>query len=775
MATERLGRAILELAADASGLLDGVNKIEGRLQGFEKTVGSIGKALAGAFTVGAVTAALKSYADFTGQLTDLKAKTDISAEGLQKLKYAAEQNGGTLEQVTGAITKMGMKLAGDDKSALGALQALGLEFDEVRAMRPEDAFTAIGDAIGKVEDPMARSKLAIDLFGKSGAELLPMMRGNLSETAEAAERLGIIMSEDAVAAGDEFGDTMDSLIMVGQSLIAQVLEPIIPVLTVVAGWLGENIPKAISATRSGFDWLIQKGLEVELFLRKMALGLVELGNKVPWLGEKLGASDANVQALKNSVQAGEDALQSFTYQTQNAGKATDKTARSVATMKLDYDAGEKSTKAATKAMEAAAKEHERFANSVKRLDTMEWWVPFQKGAKMIESDAGRLIELETRLISETGELQAAAEDWAFANGAVLAPSIKAISTAIETEAPGWTATFRSTFEGLPGVIMGAIQGGGSVLGAVGAHIGTSLMTKFQTTFGPSIEAALPFGIGKAVTALLPMLGSLFGPALEKIGGFFKSLFGGPNAEELAGRELVAKYEANIQSMLTESQKMEAGNESWKQTVVVVRDAYLALGKTEAEALAAVEALWKASKGGAGEVEKAMGPIQDALDEVKKRSEETGLSMEELRAAGVAASGEVTTGMADAEQSVRNIGQAGRDVAGELAGAIGSMRFNIPVSFDVAFPDFGDFDMPVVPMAEGGIGRVTRPTLFLAGEAGSEDFAFSGGGRRFGGGGGGDTAALERKFDDLTRTLTTVIPSMVESAARHGAQTAGRRL
>lgn len=42
----------------------------------------------------------------------------------------------------------------------------------------------------------------------------------------------------------------------------------------------------------------------------------------------------------------------------------------------------------------------------------------------------------------------------------------------------------------------------------------------------------------------------------------------------------------------------------------------------------------------------------------------------------------------------------------------------------------------IPMADGGMGRVTRPTLFLAGENGVEDYAFSGGGRSFAGGGGG---------------------------------------
>ncbi len=41
---------------------------------------------------------------------------------------------------------------------------------------------------------------------------------------------------------------------------------------------------------------------------------------------------------------------------------------------------------------------------------------------------------------------------------------------------------------------------------------------------------------------------------------------------------------------------------------------------------------------------------------------------------------------------------------------------------------------VHPMADGGVGRVTGPTLFLAGERGPEDYAFSGAGRSFAGNG-----------------------------------------
>jgi hypothetical protein len=83
------------------------------------------------------------------------------------------------------------------------------------------------------------------------------------------------------------------------------------------------------------------------------------------------------------------------------------------------------------------------------------------------------------------------------------------------------------------------------------------------------------------------------------------------------------------------------------------------------------------------------------------------------------------------------------------------------------------------MAEGGAGVVRRPTLFLAGEAGPEEYAFSGAHRSFRpGGSDAAVASLQTTFreemSDLRRAMQTTFVTAVENASRHGAQTAGRR-
>ena len=123
--------------------------------------------------------------------------------------------------------------------------------------------------------------------------------------------------------------------------------------------------------------------------------------------------------------------------------------------------------------------------------------------------------------------------------------------------------------------------------------------------------------------------------VQKIGSFFKNMFGGPSAEELAGREVVEAFERNLHQMLDDAQLLEAGNDSWRATVIAVRDAYLAAGKTEAEALEITALLWEAAKEGPEAVKAVIESIQPVLDAATLKAEETGLSIKKLAQDGAA--------------------------------------------------------------------------------------------------------------------------------------------
>jgi hypothetical protein len=64
----------------------------------------------------------------------------------------------------------------------------------------------------------------------------------------------------------------------------------------------------------------------------------------------------------------------------------------------------------------------------------------------------------------------------------------------------------------------------------------------------------------------------------------------------------------------EAKNGTANAEQWRKDIIAVRDAYLATGKTEADALKDTKAFWDASKQGPEAVAKAMAPIAAAIKE-----------------------------------------------------------------------------------------------------------------------------------------------------------------
>lgn len=676
------------------------------------TLGTAFKALGGALAIGSITSAISSYADLTGELTDMSAKTGIGVEALQRLKYAAEQNGGSLDQVTGAISKLGANLAGGNKSAVGALDALGLSFNQIRSMAPDQAFTTIADSIAKIPDPMAQSKLAMDLFGKSGADLLPMMKGNLSETAAAADALGIVLSEDAVRAGDEFGDTMGTLAAVGKSVIAQVLEPMIPVLTTVAKWMGETLPGAVRFVTDALSLGLGRAfMDMKIWFNEFLLSIAEGVNSVPLLGKAIGFSGETIAGLKANVAQAKDGLAIFTAQSITTSAKQETQARTISTLNLNYGENEKASKKVKAANEALDPTIDRLTKSLAKQIQHYEDLKQTIGAVAATPDWFRvrtvsLVEgqpIMTRTIQQTAEATAAAQKWAFENNATLAPSIKALGQQLDDTGTNSVSRFGELMKGLPNVILGAIQGGGDVVGAAGSFIGTNLMTKFSEKFGPAIKAALPFGIGEAVTALLPTLGALFGPVAERIGGFFRSIFGGPSQDELRGRQAVADFEAQLHSTLTATQKLEAGNVSWKMTVIALRDAFIAQGLSEADALAAAERLWKSSQTGAAASADAIADIKAVLD----------------GATGAAANldGTLSGAMRDRTATYRfNVEEPDLDFGGRGENSTGFARGTFG-TLGTDFPDFGSGTRTVLHNREAVVpyeDRIQTAKRWLAG-------------------------------------------------------------
>lgn len=172
----------------------------------------IGTAVVGAATtvVGGITAMATNVADQAGAIDDAAKKVGTSAEEYQKWAYAAKLGGMETSKLEALMVKQ-QKAFSDakegSKSMSEAYQRLGLDINNIGSSG--EAFNLVIAKLADMEDATTRNALANDIFGKSYADLAPMLAEG-SEGIEAwrqeCEDLGGVLSTEAVTAGADFGD-----------------------------------------------------------------------------------------------------------------------------------------------------------------------------------------------------------------------------------------------------------------------------------------------------------------------------------------------------------------------------------------------------------------------------------------------------------------------------------------------------------------------------------------------------------------------------------------
>jgi hypothetical protein len=138
-----------------------------------------------------------------GRIKDMATQLGVSTDAVQQWSFAAEQAGATFDDIALAVTQMNNRLATGDDSTKAALNAIGLKFADIRAMKPEEAFNTIARAVAAVRDPMQQVQVAMDLFGKGGPKILAAMKDGFDENMAKAPLLskatidGLDEAEDA--------------------------------------------------------------------------------------------------------------------------------------------------------------------------------------------------------------------------------------------------------------------------------------------------------------------------------------------------------------------------------------------------------------------------------------------------------------------------------------------------------------------------------------------------------------------------------------------------
>lgn len=210
MAAEELVIKVSALVSDVEKSFAGVRRSVDQLgtgfDGINSKVAAFGRTFGVALGTTAVVSGLQRLAatvlENAGNITDLSNKTGLAMRTIQQFQHVAEQTGTTVDAFTNAAFKLGTNLAGGSKSVVAGVTALGLSFKDLQALSPDEQFNRIASALGDMENPQERNRIALELFGKSAKDILPAIAEGYRKIAGEA----VIASDEQIKSLDRAGD-----------------------------------------------------------------------------------------------------------------------------------------------------------------------------------------------------------------------------------------------------------------------------------------------------------------------------------------------------------------------------------------------------------------------------------------------------------------------------------------------------------------------------------------------------------------------------------------
>ena len=254
MATSKSIKVVF--TASTAGLAAGVNAASQQLNKLSHDVGQMSSSLSTLSTIAiggvlmeigsAGASAAKSLISFgaaTAQNIDKLSKMS-RALGLTYGQMAGFQLAGNLagvgvESIAHAAMKADhafLEAAHGSEEAIAKFTSLGLSMADLKKMSPEQRFAAIAESISKLPTAAERSAAAVKMFGKSGADLLPLFEdgaAGIKKATDQAEKFGLVLSNEQGKDVEKMNDSFTSAYAAIQGIVTQVTAQLSPAITFI--------------------------------------------------------------------------------------------------------------------------------------------------------------------------------------------------------------------------------------------------------------------------------------------------------------------------------------------------------------------------------------------------------------------------------------------------------------------------------------------------------------------------------------------------------------
>lgn len=224
----------IQIRLGLSGLAQvtaGLNQLSA---GIRSIIAPLAAGAAAVISVNKITEGLKDIVEFAGKLNDLSAQTGTSIQKLIVQQQAMKDSGLGADSLAHSYGKLQQALEGAFQNggpASDEFRKLGLDIRTLINEDPGTQFERVAKAIGQLPTPTERTAAAMKIFGKSGAELLPLFRdgGAFDSAAQTLGEMPTLVARNAKTLddlGDAFGRIPNKIRGLFIGFVDQLDEPI---------------------------------------------------------------------------------------------------------------------------------------------------------------------------------------------------------------------------------------------------------------------------------------------------------------------------------------------------------------------------------------------------------------------------------------------------------------------------------------------------------------------------------------------------------------------
>lgn len=363
-------------------------------------LGAIGIGLSGAAFAGWIKGAINA-ADETNKLAQ---KIGLSVKEIGGLQLAFQQGGVNAEAMQKSLAKLNINISNGD----AAFKALGVTTKNADGSlrSTTSVLIDIADKFANTQNGAAKTAMAMEIFGKSGVDLIPVLNAggeSIKEFGELAEKLGLVLSEDTAAAAEKFNDTLELISLGSRGVANQVMAELLPTFQSLAGEFltlittGDNlkdIASFISIALKGLFTVAAAGIEIMrtllLMTQATAKAFMAFG-----VGDFKGAMNV-------FVESGKDIKENWTSTLESLDRLWNKTGNTAIEAASKIVGGSiKSTKSMEDAEKAAKKLADEQEKALKSATALLESITFETKTQQM-SNVEKEIAINLRKLEATG-------------------------------------------------------------------------------------------------------------------------------------------------------------------------------------------------------------------------------------------------------------------------------------------------------------------------------------------------------------------------------------